>query len=275
LLGHLADRAQVSVARPGDGGAGDGGAGAEGGAVTVATLNRAVEATSGSLVLLIDARVEPPAGDWLLAMAQHAGRPGGGPVGARLLTPAGRVHEVGLVLGLGGQPLGRMLEGLPAEDYGYLEAARVTRNWSAVSGACVMLPRGLFDELDGLDKTMGRYAVADLCLRAGRLGRPTMVTGLAEVMFHGGDVLDPQERTALPLTNLPSWGGAVPPTTSSRAADRDRGAFQARWKREIGGRDPYFSPHLSRLRTGCTLPEEDEDRRWNDLMWMPQPSSPG
>lgn len=217
----------------------------------VSACNVAARSGTGELVLFLDSRVMPPAGGWLQAMAEHAMRPDIGPVGARLISPAGRVCHVGLVLGLGGRPAAPVLEGLPATDYGYLEAARVTRNWSAVSGQCLMIRRSLLDSLGYLDEAMGPWAHVDLCLRAGELGHRCLVTPLAELVADlatgrvGGDCAD---------------------TTAT-------GAFLARWGAAILAGDPYFSSHLSRLRTECVLAGEEDEARWNQMMSTLLPSS--
>ncbi|MGH9131599.1 MAG: glycosyltransferase family 2 protein, partial [Acidimicrobiales bacterium] len=215
LLVHLADRPGVRVIHSSAGAGGE----------RIRALNLAARSATGGLVLLLDCRVAPDTrNDWLAAMAEHALRPEIGPVGARLVTPAGRVHHVGLVLGLGGQPAGAVLEGLPASGYGYLEAARVTRNWSAVSGECLMIRTELLRRLDHLDPGMGRWADVDLCLRAAAMGGRCVVSVLAELE-----------------ADVPPTGVGV-----GREAEGAR-LFMERWGDAVRAGDPYFSTHLSRL----------------------------
>lgn len=205
----------------------------------------------GSLLAFVDARVEPLDDGWLRAMAEHAQRPEIGAVGARLLSPDGRVRHVGLVLGLGG-PAGAVLEGLPSGEHGYLEAAVVTRNWSAVWGACLMTRTSLFESLGGWDQDMGPWADVDYCLRLGQAGYRVLVTPLAELVHHGR----PGGREAS--------AGAIGAT----------GRFLGRWEQAIRAGDPFFSPNLSRLGPAGVLPDDHEDQRWNDLISPLQPSSP-
>ncbi|MGH9063645.1 MAG: glycosyltransferase [Acidimicrobiales bacterium] len=279
LLRHLADRPGVRLApaAPPAGGR----EGAAGGAVQatapgggsgtrraagagcadspcVATLDAAARLARGQLVLFLDARVDPSPGTWLRAMAEHAQRHEVGPVGARLVSADGRLLHAGLVLGLGGQPAAPVLEGLAAGDYGYLEAARVTRNWSAVSGACLMVRRDLLDDLGGLDDAMGQWADVDLCLRAGRAGYRSLVTPLAELVAD------------LPRT----WPTEAGPSRCEGDAAGATRAFLEQWSETTRDGDPYFSPNLSRLHPGCLLPEEDDDARWNELISTLAPSWP-
>ncbi|MGH9128484.1 MAG: glycosyltransferase [Acidimicrobiales bacterium] len=218
------------------------------GSSPVIACNLAARSARGALVLFLDAGVTPAPGGWLQAMAEHAVRPEVGPVGARLLTPGGLVRHVGLVLGLGGLPAAPVLEGLPASEYGYLEAARVTRNWSAVSGACLMICRELLADLGYLDEEMGPWADVDLCLRAGAAGRRTVLCSLAEL------------TADLPPTGVGSgWG-------------QGGARFLERWGEVVRAGDPYSSPHMSRLRPECLLPEDNEEEaaRWNELISTPE-----
>ncbi len=213
------------------------------GSSPVATANTAARCAAGTLVLFVDSRIVPATGGWLAAMAEHAMRAGVGPVGARLLSPDGLVRHVGLVLGLAGKPAAPVLEGLPAAGFGYLEAARVTRNWSAVSSACLMIRRELLDELGGLDATMGPWADVDLCLRAAGLGQRSLVCSIAELVAE------------------------LPPGGAGNGAKAETARFLEKWGDLVRAGDPFFSPHLSRFRPECVIADENEEDRWNNLMW--------
>jgi GT2 family glycosyltransferase len=230
LLGALAERPGVRVFA---------------GPSPVAAANAAARGGAGTLVLFVDSRIVPAMGAWMAAMAEHAMRDGVGPVGARLVSPAGLVRHVGLVLGLRGRPAAPVLEGLGAAEYGYLEAARITRNWSAVSSACLMIRRELFDELGGFDEAMGPWADVDLCLRAAQLGQRSLLCSLAELMAD------------------------LPPSGVGGGVEAERARFLERWGDLVRAGDPFFSPHLSRLWPECVIADEDEEELWNNLMWPP------
>lgn len=257
LLARLAQRPGVRVVEPTPQGAQAGSPGGptasprkvtgspDGSTDPSGAANQAARLAQGELVLFVDSRVTPSPGGWMEAMAEHAVREGLGPVGARLVSPEGLVRHVGLVLGMLGLPAGPVLEGLPASDFGYLEAARVTRNWSAVSGACLMIRRRLFDELGGFDAAMGPWADVDLCLRAGALGQRSLVCAPAELVAR------------------------LPPARAAGGREEARDRFLRRWGDLIRAGDPFFSPHLSRLRPECVITDDDEEERWNSLMWSP------
>lgn len=172
-------------------------------------------ACDAELVAFLDGQLSPASQDWLEIMAGHALHPGIGAVGARLVTPDGRIAHVGLVLGMPGP----FLAGVPCGYHGYLESGVVCRNWSAVSGRCLLTRRSLLKEGDGLDAAMGEDADLDWCLRMGRHGLRSVVDPAAELVI------------GLPWAEPPAAGG--------------RAAFVARWGGILDAGDPYFSPHLS------------------------------
>jgi GT2 family glycosyltransferase len=87
---------------------------------------------------------------------------GVGAAGAKILGTAGRVERAGVVVS-SGVPL-TVDHGADGDDVGVGAGLLVTSNRSAVAGA-VMTWRGRFDELGGLDASLGRFAEVDYCLR--------------------------------------------------------------------------------------------------------------
>ena len=105
-------------------------------------------------------------------------------VGARLLYPDGRLQHCGIVVGLTGAA-GHPLVGLAPEHSGYLHMARVTRECSAVTGACFAVRREVFEELDGFDEDLGvDLNDVDFCLRAWDAGYRTIYEPAAELVHH-------------------------------------------------------------------------------------------
>jgi len=133
--------------------------------------NRAAREAKGDLLLLLNNDTEPLRADWLRSMVEHATRPEVGVVGAKLLYPSGKVQHAGVVLGIGGVA-GHAHKYIPGDASGYYHAADLIRNFGAVTGACMLVRRDVFEELDGLDET--NLAVAfndvDFCMRARERG---------------------------------------------------------------------------------------------------------
>ena len=91
--------------------------------------------------------------DWLAAMIEQAQRPEIGAVGARLHYPDGRIQHAGLVLGVGGVA-DHAFKGMPGNSFTYFAFANVVRNVSAVTAACMMVPRVAFEEVQGFDERL-------------------------------------------------------------------------------------------------------------------------
>ena len=84
-------------------------------------------------------------------MAEQVQRPEVGAVGPRLLYPDDTMQHAGIVVGVGGVA-GHAFRGLPAESPGVSRQLQATRNYSAVTGACLLTRREVFDEVGGFDE---------------------------------------------------------------------------------------------------------------------------
>ena len=114
--------------------------------------------------------VEPIEADWLTIMAEHVQRPEVGAVGARLINPIGTIEHAGLVLGVNGVAQSAF-HGFPAEHPGVNRQLRMVRNYSAVSGACMLTRREFFNRsADSTRHSLDEFAEIDLCLKMRRSG---------------------------------------------------------------------------------------------------------
>jgi GT2 family glycosyltransferase len=161
--------------------------------------NRAAKEADGEYLVLLNNDVEVISGEWLSAMIEHAQRPEVGAVGAKLLYPDNRIQHAGVVLGLGAvaDHSHRFVDGY--RDSGYSGFPNLIRNYSAVTAACLMMRRTLFEEVGGLDEKNLPVAFSDvdLCLRLRRLGYLVVYTPYA-LLYHiesasRGDTTDPNE----------------------------------------------------------------------------------
>ncbi len=143
--------------------------------------NRGVELARGSLVLLLNNDIEVMNDSWLSEMVSHAVRPEVGMVGARLWYPEGPMQHGGVILGAGGIA-GHAHAGI-RHEHGYFARAHLTQNFSAVTAACALVKRDLYQQLGGLDEV--NLAVAfndvDFCLRLREAGYEIVWTPHAEL----------------------------------------------------------------------------------------------
>ena len=185
-----------------------------------ATLNLAAAHVEGEYLLFLDSDVEVISGGWMEAMLEHAQRPEIGAVGARLRYPDsdGRLCHAGVILGAGVANYAHRF--YPAGYPGYLGATLLPRNFSAMSGACMMLRKDVFEEAGGFDEENLPDAYNDmgLCLRLGELGYRTVYTPYAELRCHGPSVREP--------------------------APVESRYMRERWG-EVLDDDPYYNPNFS------------------------------
>jgi GT2 family glycosyltransferase/glycosyltransferase involved in cell wall biosynthesis len=192
-----------------------------GGSFNFAYLNNeAAKQADGEFLLLLNNDTEVLRPEWLSQLVGYGQIRGVGVAGGRLLYPDGRVQHAGVVRGYHHGIAGHAFKLLPQWDPGYLFYAKVARNYSAATAACLLVRRELYAEMGGLDER--QFAVAfndvDFCLRVGRRGLRCVYVPRAELIHKEGA----------------SRGFADNPTE------------QARFRRLWGSRhDPYYSPNLS------------------------------
>ena len=201
--------------------------------------NAGVRHARGEQLLFLNNDVEVIQPDWLTAMLEHAQRPEVGAVGARLLYGDGRIQHAGVVVGIN-RVAANAFRSWPGQTIGNLRLADLTRNCSAVTGACMMVPRRVFDEAGGFDENL-RVVLndVDLCLKIRQRGYLVVYTPHALLYHYEGS----------------SRGRLHPPP--------DERVFEARWKDFLDRGDPYYNPNLSdryddwRIRIDL---EEDENK---------------
>ncbi|MGD0094684.1 MAG: glycosyltransferase family 2 protein [Planctomycetota bacterium] len=143
--------------------------------------NRGAQAARGEHLLLLNNDTEVIAPGWLSALLEHSQRPEVGAVGAKLLYPGGLIQHAGVVLGqddVAGHAFHLCLAGEPGADK--------VRNCAAVTGACLMTRKALFEELGGLNETdlPVAYGDVDYCLRVRERGLLVVYTPHAVLLHH-------------------------------------------------------------------------------------------
>ncbi len=198
--------------------------------------NYAVTQASGSQLLFLNNDTEVISSDWLEAMLEFAARSDVGAVGAKLLYPDATFQHAGVILGIGGVA-GHSHKYLPTNSHGYFGRLVVPQNLSAVTAACAMIPRAVFEAVGGFDEG---YSVAfndvDLCLKIRGLGKLIVWTPHAQ-LYH----LESKSR-----------GYEDTPEKQARFKQEiDR--IQARWGDVLKQGDPYYNPNLSLTKEDFSL----------------------
>ncbi len=184
--------------------------------------NRGAEAASGDYLLFLNDDIEVMQPDWLDVLLEHVHRPEVAVVGPQLLYPDGKVQHAGMFLATRGIAR-HAFRFAAADEPGYFGLALTQRNVIAVTGACMLMRRDIYQALGGFEEA---HEIInndlDFCLRAHRAGKLIVYTPHASLVHHEAASRD------------------------SLADVFDLGQFEARWSRLFAAGDPYFSPRLSR-----------------------------
>ena len=189
--------------------------------------NFAVSQAAGEYVLLLNDDTEVTDGGWLEEMLGQAQRSGVGAVGAKLLYPNGTIQHAGVILGVGdpwGPGIAVHAHQFFPDDPGFADGAQTTANFSAVTAACMLVRKAVFEEAGGLDEENLKVAFndVDLCLRIREMGYRIVYTPHASLLHH-----ESMSR---------GYGGGNPAELLY---------MRERWD-EVLDDDPYYNAHFSR-----------------------------
>jgi glycosyltransferase involved in cell wall biosynthesis len=198
--------------------------------------NFAVRQARGDLVALLNNDLEAITPDWLDEMASHAMRPEIGCVGALLYYPNDTIQHAGIILGLGGVA-GHAFRDFPRGTEGVFNRARLVQNYSAVTAACLVVRKAVYEQAGGLDEK--ELAVAfndvDFCLKVREAGYRNLWTPFAEFVHHE------------------SASRGVDDTDEKAARFRSEvEAMLGRWGSKLL-RDPAYNPNLTLDHTDFSL----------------------
>ena len=150
-----------------------------------AITNYAVRYATGELLCLLNDDTDVISPDWLTELASHAVRSEIGAVGAMLYYPNNSIQHAGVIIGMGGVA-GHWQMGARRGATGYFGRAALIQDFSAVTAACMMLRRDVFEEIGGMDAEHlpVAYNDIDLCLRIREQGYRILWTPYAELYHH-------------------------------------------------------------------------------------------
>jgi GT2 family glycosyltransferase len=195
-----------------------------------AVNNFGVKEATGEYVLLLNNDTEVITLNWIEEMLMYAQRPDVGAVGAKLYYKDRTIQHAGVVIGLGAhRTAGHTHYKMPKDNLGYMGRLCYAQNVTAVTGACLLVKRSLYDELNGLDTDFQiSLNDVDFCLRLREKGLLNVFTPFAE-LYHYESIsrgLDDQGEKAERYNN------------ESRH-------FREKWKEVLEKGDPYYNVNFS------------------------------
>ncbi len=200
--------------------------------------NFGANCAKGEHLLLLNNDIEVITPDWIQEMLMFSQRADVGAVGAMLFYPDDTIQHAGVILGLGGVG-GHSHKYFKRNEYGYMGRLVYAQNVSAVTAACLMIKKTVWDEVGGLDESFQvAFNDVDFCMRVRRAGYLNVWTPFAELYHY--------ESKSRGYEDTPE---------KQRRFEGEVRRFRERWEKELAAGDPYYNPNL-------TLDREDFSPRY-------------
>lgn len=147
--------------------------------------NNAVKIANGEYIALLNNDIEVINPEWLGHLLSHAAREDIGAVGAKLWYPNNTIQHAGLLLGVGGVANSAHHQ-LPHGHQDYFSKSNLTQSVSAITAACLVVKKSVYEQVDGLDEENLRVAFndVDFCLKIRELGLRNIFAPYAELYHH-------------------------------------------------------------------------------------------
>jgi GT2 family glycosyltransferase len=198
--------------------------------------NYGVANTDSEYIIFLNNDTEVITEDWIEAMLEFAQRDDVGAVGALLYYPNDTVQHAGVIVGIGGVA-GHAHKHSPRDAMGYYSRIKINQNLSAVTAACLMTKKSVFESVGGFDENFSHaFNDIDLCLKIRQNGYLIVYTPYSELYHH----------------ESLSRGYEDTPSKINRFADEII-YFKKRWHRELEQGDPYYNPNLTLNREDFTI----------------------
>jgi GT2 family glycosyltransferase len=201
--------------------------------------NFAAKQASGNVLLFLNNDTAVITPDWIEHMLTHAARKDIGAVGAKLLYPDGKIQHSGVILGIQGTA-GHSHKYFDRDAFGYFSMLKTVHNVSAVTGACLMMRRDVFNEVGGFDEELSHsYNDIDLCLRVRQNGYRIVFTPYAELYHYESK----------------SRGRMDTPENETRFKQETE-LFKKKWHAVLKKGDPYYNINLALDREDYSIRQE-------------------
>lgn len=190
--------------------------------------NYAAKSANGEYLLFLNNDIEVRSADWIDGMLGNAQRKDVGIVGCRLLYPDNTIQHAGVIIGIGGIA-GHAFTNLPAARLGYMHRASTQVDYSAVTAACMMISKKLFEEVGGFEEKLTvAFNDIDLCLRVREKGYLVVYDAYVEMIHY-------ESKTR----------GSEDSKEKIRRFQDEIEYMRTRWIDILKQGDPYYNPNLT------------------------------
>ncbi len=203
--------------------------------------NFAARSTDAGILLFLNNDTEVIGSEWLSAMIEFAQREDVGAVGAKLYYPNDTIQHAGVIVGLRGLAA-HAHKDFPRASSGYYGRLKVIQNLSAVTAACMMMRRKVFEEVGGFEERLSHaFNDIDLCLKIRDRGYLIVYTPYAELYHYDS-------------ASGASKGHEENPTPEGKERfAMEKEFMKSKWKDVLAAGDPYYNPNLTLERWDFSL----------------------
>ena len=182
----------------------------------------------GEYLLLLNNDIEAINDDWMEEMLGYCMRDDVGIVGARLYYDDDTIQHAGVVIGFGGIA-GHCFVQQKRGYTGYCHRIICAQDYSAVTAACMMVKKSVFEEVGGLTEELAvAFNDIDFCLKVRKTGKLVVYNPYAELYHY--------ESKSRGLEDTPEKVARF---------NREIAVFEKRWPEILRDGDPYYSPNLT------------------------------
>lgn len=202
-------------------------------------INYGVKNSTGDYIIQLNNDTELVTPDWIQEMLGFVQREDVGAVGVKMYYPDKTIQHAGIIIGIGGVA-GHVFKNIPYKMHGYFSKDCMIQNLSAVTAACIMTPRKIYDDVGFMDE---KFKVAfndvDFCLRIREQGKLIVYNPYVEFIHYESksrgyeDTVEKQQR----------FKGEI-----------DR--FYEKWQGFLDKGDPYYNINLRLDNDQCAIKEE-------------------
>ncbi len=191
--------------------------------------NFGVSFARGEYVLLLNNDMKVITREWMEELLMYAQRPDVAAVGGKLYYADNTIQHAGIVIGLGAHRAAGHTHYKDAKEHlGYMGRLCYAQDVTAVTGACLLVSRALYEEVGGLDESFSvSFNDVDFCLKLRQKGYLNVFTPFAELFHYESKSRGMEEGEKL------------------RRFQNEVALFQKKWKDQLEAGDPYFNPNFS------------------------------
>ncbi|MDL2301265.1 glycosyltransferase family 2 protein [Lachnospiraceae bacterium OttesenSCG-928-D06] len=206
--------------------------------------NKGAAVADGEYLLLLNNDTEVITVNWIEELLMYAQREDVGAVGAKLLYPDKTIQHAGVVIGLGAHgTAGHSHYKQHRQNLGYMGRLCYTQNVSAVTGACLMVKKSLFHQVNGMDESFQiSLNDVDFCLKLREMGRLNVFTPFAELFHH--------ESISR---------GADDQGENAERYNKESALFRKKWKAQLEAGDPYYNVNFSLEKSDFSLKIKEQN----------------